>query len=222
MDGFYYNDEPYFYVINAIGIIIELIDRKSNVVAKYSYDAWGNCKVLDSSGKEITDPENIGNINPFRYRGYYYDVETGLYFLSSRYYNPLWGRFISPDSIDYLDPESVNGFNLYAYCGNDPVNCVDPSGHAWETIFDIGFAIWSLVDFIKDPTWENAGWLALDAFAVAVPFLPGGSKVITKADDIADAVGFVNKYDEVVVLGQSMGKRVILTQMKLVQHSIKD
>lgn len=85
----------------------------------------------------------------------------------------------------------------------------DPSGHAWETVFDIGFAIWSLVDFIKDPTWENAGWLALDVLALAVPFLPSGSKVITKADDIVDAVGFVNKYDEVIVLGQTMSTRVI-------------
>ena len=92
---------------------------------------------------------------------------------------------------------------------NDPVNLYDPSGHAWETVFDIGFATWSLIDFIKDPTWANAGWLALDVLALAVPFLPGGSKVITKADDIVDAVGFVNKYDEVIVLGQSMGKRVI-------------
>ena len=67
---------------------------------------------------------------------------------------------------------------------------------------------------------KNAGWLALDVLALAVPFLPGGSKVITKADDIVDAVEFVNKYDEVIVLGQSMGKGPFLTQMKSVQHSI--
>ena len=69
--------------------------------------------------------------NPIRYRGYYYDRETGLYYLNARYYNPQWRRFISPDSPDYLDPETPNGLNLYAYCNNDPVNYADPSGHTW-------------------------------------------------------------------------------------------
>ena len=138
-----------------------------------------------------------------------YDVETQLYWLSSRYYSPELCRWISQDSIEYLDPESINGLNLYCYCRNDPVNLYDPSGHAWETVFDIVFAIWSLVDFIKDPTRENAELLALDLLALADPFLPGGSKVITKADDIVDAAGFVNKYDEVNVLGQTMKIRVI-------------
>ena len=63
------------------------------------------------------------------YKGYIYDVETQLFYCNSRYYSPKLRRFISPDSIDYLDPESINGLNLYAYCGNDPVNKYDPSGH---------------------------------------------------------------------------------------------
>ena len=66
--------------------------------------------------------------NPIRYRGYYYDLETGLYYLNSRYYDPETGRFLNQDLISYLDPETVNGLNLYAYCGNDPVNYVDPDG----------------------------------------------------------------------------------------------
>ncbi len=166
-------------------------------------DAYGNCTVYDSTNNDLAET------NPIRYRSYYYDAETGLFYCNSRYYSPELCRWISPDSIDYLDPSSINGLNLYCYCANNPVMYYDPSGYAWETIFDIGFAIWSLVDFIKDPTWANAGWLALDVLALAVPFLPGGSKVITKADDIVDAVEFVNKYGEVIVLGQSMGKRVI-------------
>ncbi len=67
-------------------------------------------------------------LNPFRYRGYYYDTETELYYLQTRYYDPELGRFISQDSLEYADPETINGLNLYAYCGNNPVMNVDPSG----------------------------------------------------------------------------------------------
>ena len=71
----------------------------------------------------------IGQLNPFRYKGYYYDDETGLFYCNSRYYNPEWGRWISPDSIEYLDPESINGLNLYCYCMNNPIMYANPSGH---------------------------------------------------------------------------------------------
>ena len=97
----------------------------------YEYDAWGN--LLSQIGSEIL------NINPFRYRGYYYDAETGLYYLNSRYYDPEIGRFISPDSLKYLDPTYNNGLNLYAYCGNNPVMHVDPNG----TLF--GFFLGTIV-----------------------------------------------------------------------------
>ena len=79
---------------------------------------------------------------PIRYRGYYYDDDTGLYYLNARYYSPKWRRFISPDDTTYLDPETVNGLNLYCYCGNDPVNFVDPSGHS---VAPIAIAISNIV-----------------------------------------------------------------------------
>ena len=85
------------------------------------YDAWGNGKVCNASGTENTSSSFIGNINPFRYRGYYYDVETGLYYLQTRYYDPQVGRFLSPDSVDYIAPDLIGGLNLYAYCNNNPV-----------------------------------------------------------------------------------------------------
>ena len=78
----------------------------------------------------------MARFNTFIYKGYNYDVETGLYYCNSRYYSPELRRFISPDSIDYLDPESINGLNLYAYCGNDPVNRFDPTGHDWESFWN--------------------------------------------------------------------------------------
>ena len=83
---------------------------------------------------DITNLEasTIGTINPFRYKGYYYDEETKLYYLTSRYYDPEVGRFITPDYINCLDPKSITGLNLYAYCVNDPVNYSDGSGHMPE------------------------------------------------------------------------------------------
>ncbi len=70
----------------------------------------------------------LGVDNPFRYKGYYYDFETGLYLLTTRYYNPEWGRWLSADAFDYLDPQSINGLNLFAYCNNNPVMYKDSTG----------------------------------------------------------------------------------------------
>ena len=93
-------------------------------VVSCSYDAWGNC-TIDST----TTNYPLAHTNPIRYRGYYYDEDANLYCLGARYYSPEWRRFISPDDTSYLDPENVNGLNLYCYSNNDPVNYVDPSGH---------------------------------------------------------------------------------------------
>ncbi|MDR3293543.1 MAG: RHS repeat-associated core domain-containing protein [Clostridiales bacterium] len=115
----------YFYRKNAQGDITHIFDNEFNLVAKYEYDAWGNHTVIEyTSG-------NIGALNPIRYRGYYYDVETGLYYLKSRYYDPDTGRFINADDPSVLDTTKgdINGYNLYAYCGCNPVMGYDPDGH---------------------------------------------------------------------------------------------
>lgn len=106
----------------------------------YSYNGVaGNCTILYSASNTIV------NNNPIRYRGYYYDQDTGLYYLNARYYNPQWRRFISPDDTAYLNLENVNGINLYAYCNNDPINYADPSGNSVIASLLIGFAISSLI-----------------------------------------------------------------------------
>ena len=119
----------YLYEKDAQGNIISLLDSQGYVVLRYEYDAWGVCKIYNTNGNVVTNTDSVDS-NPFRYRGYYYDVETGLYYLPARYYDPTTGRFISADDIEYADPETINGLNLYAYCANNPVMNVDPSGHS--------------------------------------------------------------------------------------------
>ncbi len=119
------NGVAYYYFRNAQGDIVGLFDKDGTVVVEYIYDAWGN--ILSTTG---TLKDTVGEINPYRYRGYRYDDETGLYYLQSRYYSPVWGRFISPDS-QIAPSDDLTGRNLFAYCGNSPVNRSDPSGHEW-------------------------------------------------------------------------------------------
>ena len=144
--GFKYNNEQYYYVRDVLRNILGIVDTNGNLVVKYRYDAWGNHQVLDANGTVVTDASFIGNINPFRYKGYYYDVETQLFYCNSRYYSPELCRWISPDSIEYLDPESINGLNLYTYCGNNPVMGYDPNGtfdwnQFWKTALGVTAAV---------------------------------------------------------------------------------
>ena len=124
--GFLYSGIIYYYKKNLQGDVIEVkkynpIAETVSTVARYVYDAYGNHKIL-------LDTNGIGTLNPIRYRGYYYDVETGLYYLINRYYDPEIGRFISPDNINYLQPDIIGGINLYSYCLNNPCNKIDVNG----------------------------------------------------------------------------------------------
>ena len=116
-------------------------------MVKYDYDAWGNHRVLNSAGAVITDTQHIGHKNPFRYRGYYYDTETGLYYLKSRYYDPETCRFINMDSVEYADPTYLHGLNLYAYCNNNPIMYVDPNGNFALFTLIVGSLIGAAVSF---------------------------------------------------------------------------
>jgi len=120
--GFTYNGAEYYYLKNLQGDITGIADANGAVVVEYSYDVWG--KLLSVTG---TLANTIGQINPLRYRGYYYDAETGLYYVSSRYYDPEVGRFINADG--YVSTgQGVLANNMFAYCGNNPVNRVDYEG----------------------------------------------------------------------------------------------
>ena len=125
-----HNGSTYFYRKDAQANVVALLDNNGSVVVKYNYDAWGNC-VVDAS----TTNTELASLNPFRYRSYYLDTETGFYFLKTRYYDPKIGRFLTIDDLSYLDPDNINGLNLYAYCGNNPVNRIDPLGCDWWNPF---------------------------------------------------------------------------------------
>lgn len=134
--GLKYNDNLYYYLKNAQDDIIGLLDSNYNLVAEYLYDSWGNViSIKDNLGNEITDTSNIAYINPFRYRSYYYDSETKLYYLNSRYYNPAWGRFINADGIINADRWAL-GYNLYLYCKNNPIIYKDNSGKWLEPVIN--------------------------------------------------------------------------------------
>ena len=112
-----FNGTDYFYVYNLQGDVVAMIDTNGTQVVEYHYDAWG--APISKTG---TMAATLGTVNPFRYRGYVYDEETGLYYLRSRYYNPVWKRFIFADSIYHN--------NLFIYCVNSPVAKNDTDGKA--------------------------------------------------------------------------------------------
>ena len=128
--GFKYNNNTYFYLKNIKEDIIGILDSNYNIVARYEYDAYGKIlSITDSNNNSvISNINHIANINPFRYRSYYYDVSTGFYYLNTRYYNPEWGRFINADGMINITTE-ISSYNLFTYCNNNPVNLSDSVGN---------------------------------------------------------------------------------------------
>ncbi len=190
--GFSYEGNNYYYRKDIQGNIIALLDSNGVIVVQYEYDAWGNHTISGSNSA-------LGNINPFRYRSYYFDTETKLYFLQTRYYDPEVGRFINIDSIEYADPETINGLNLYAYCGNNPVMFTDPNGTFFFTTamiigLIIGAAVGAVVGgYIAGEKAQEQGAHGLELFGwILLGVVCGGvvgGAVGTFAGWVAPAVG---------------------------------
>ncbi len=126
--GLEYNGNTYYYIKNIQDDIIGILNSNYESIVTYEYDSWGKIlSIKDNKGNEITDNNNIGLINPFRYRSYYYDAETELYYLNSRYYSPIWKRFINADEILGANKD-ILGYNLYIYVSNNPVYNYDDNG----------------------------------------------------------------------------------------------
>ena len=126
--GFIYNGTQYLYMTNQMGDVISITDAQGNELVEYEYDEWGK---LILTRADTQSNESIANINPIRYRGYYYDTETGYYYLQSRYYDPSICRFINSDipEIAGMSKGISAGANLFAYCNNEPINNNDPTGY---------------------------------------------------------------------------------------------
>ena len=161
----------YYYIYNLQGDVIALADASTGkLVVTYTYDAWGKLMELKD-----TTANSVGTLNPFRYRGYYYDTETSLYYLNSRYYDPDTGRFINADG--QLN-EGVLGYNMFAYCENNPVNGSDPDGDmVWWAAAALGGAAFEVASYLignaisgQKSTWGGAAKAALKGAVEGVAF----------------------------------------------------
>ena len=182
--GLNWNGEDYYYYKNIFGDVLGIMDSAGSMVVRYTHDAWGN--PISTTGAMAS---TLGKDNPFRYRGYYYDTETGLYYLNARYYNPEWGRFISPDPV--LDTSTAFGCNLFNYCGNDPINRLDESGCFWGFICDVISLVSSIIEVCQNPDdpWAWVG-LAMDAVDL-LPVVSGlgeATRAIKTTDRIVENV----------------------------------
>ena len=147
----------FFYLYNAQGDVIAIIDDYAERVVNYEYSAWG--ELLSVTGSKA---DTVGTLNPFRYRGYCYDTETGFYYVSSRYYDPAVGRWINADGL-VSTGQGILGNNMFAYCLNNPVNYEDSDGEMAATA---GALAWGVAAGGAN-AWNPAGWIILGATAIA-------------------------------------------------------
>ncbi len=191
-----YAGERYFYQKNLQGDITGLIDSTGTEVVTYTYDTWGKLlSKTDGSGNGLAEK------NPFRYRGYYYDAEVSLYYVSSRYYDPEVRRFISIDVTSVLTASNLvlTDKNLYVYCDNNPIVRKDGAGTVWETVFDVVSLGFSIAEVAANP-YDVGAWVGLVGDTIdLIPIVTGvgetvrGIRFVDKAGDtleIAKATDF--------------------------------
>ena len=200
---------------------MRIVNTSGTVVANYTYDAWG----------KVTGSGSIGQINPIRYRGYYYDTDTGFYYLQSRYYDPAIKRFISADT--YINANGdLLGFNMYAYCGNNPVMGYDPTGEIVISAIITGGIIGGIlgaVNSVIDQLSENNGnWSEINWWKCGFDGVMGAisgalaSSGISKGLSIGIGAGMgaissvVNDlfFDESLKTEEGYGKKIFFNMLK--------
>ena len=179
--------DTYWFEKNLQGDIVAVYSQSGSKLITYTYDAWGNCTENYFNNGQYTNATK----NPFRYRGYYLDTETGFYYLNSRYYDPAIGRFITADKFSTIKatPLDLTDKNLYAYCDNNPVTRRDDGGAFWGTFFDVVSLVSSIVDVIQDPK-DPLNWIGLAGDIIDLAPVVSGvgeiSKAVSKGLDIVD------------------------------------
>ena len=200
------NEATYVYRKNIFGDVTAVYNDDGILQCTYEYDAWGNHVIYDADGKVVDgNSDNIGLINPIRYRGYYFDEETGLYYLKTRYYDPQVGRFMTIDNLNYLEPEKIAGLNLYDYCYNNPIMYYDPIGCFPLTIFLILAAttiIGASIAGVKASKEGKKGWdfaktVALGGFLG----LAAGGAIVALGAVGAGAIGAITGNTAATVFG---------------------
>ena len=149
--------DVYWYEKNIFGDVVGVYNEAGTKILSYRYDSYGRSIVYNHTN----DFSSTAYKNPFRYRGYYYDLDLELYYLNARYYDAYTGRFINADNIDVIasTPNALTDKNLYSYCDNNPVMRRDDGGDFWETAFDVVSLTFSIADVRDDPSnpWAWAG-----------------------------------------------------------------
>ena len=207
-----HNGKDYYYIYNVQGDVIGLVDSAGSQVVSYRYNSWGKLVTVTD-----TTAEHIGEKNPFRYRGYYFDVETGWYYLNSRYYDPEVCRFVNADVLESLKeaPIAVLNKNLYGYCDNNPIIRKDISGQLWDTVLDIAFIAGDLASIIANPS-NALGYaeLAADVVGLVLPGVTGGGKIVrlvANSDNVLDAAKCADKvidYKKVMKSSKQFGTKL--------------
>ncbi|MBR0040901.1 MAG: RHS repeat protein [Oscillospiraceae bacterium] len=164
------NGGTYFYITNLQGDVTAICNASGSILAVYNYDAYG--KITSMTDNSLT------RVNPLRYRGYYYDSETGFYYLKGRYYDPNICRFINADDPSALGANSdFASVNLFAYCGDNPVNRKDDGGEFWEAVavgFFVGLVGQYASDVIENISNGKTGFDILSPTSSARDYLASG------------------------------------------------
>lgn len=189
-----YQNEMYFYRKNLFGDILGILDSHGTEFVKYEYNSWG--KLLN-----LTDysSNGLGRRNPFRFKGYYYDEELGMYYLNSRYYDPETGRFVSADDVEVLKttPTALTDKNLYSYCDNNPIGRKDGTGAVWETVFDVVSLGFSIAEVAANP-YDPSAWAGV--VGDAIDLIP----IVTGVGEAVRALRFTDKMGNTLEIAEAV------------------
>ena len=201
----------YYYITNLQGDVMYLVDADGSIVASYEYDPYGN--IISATG-------SMANLNPLRYRGYYYDTELEMYYLQSRYYDPQIGRFINADSYASTG-QGVLGCNMFAYCANNPINCIDSSGQA--EMFLAEYIISQLCAALADMIFGVKATMVSIKAAIKASFIPAVCIVAAAVGVTAISYVFYQVYHLMATAQQAIkAVKAQIQQKKLKESQLKN